>query len=100
MDQGKFANLSWDQAHEAASPVISPRAEAEGEVPGNMSGQREGPLPGQVGQVGRNPDPLDIAGVGAATLNCTVGSPIKENDGSKDAYISYLITTNVCLHQT
>ena len=29
-------------------------------------------------------------------LKCTVGTPIKEGDGSKDAFVSYLITTNVC----
>lgn len=42
------------------------------------------------------PDPLDYAGVGNAVLECTVSQPLKENDGSKDAYVSYLVTTNVC----
>ncbi|POR33309.1 Vacuolar targeting protein Atg24, putative, partial [Tolypocladium paradoxum] len=28
-------------------------------------------------------------------LECRVGAPLKENDGSKDAFVSYLITTNV-----
>ncbi|PNY21861.1 Uncharacterized protein TCAP_07210, partial [Tolypocladium capitatum] len=27
-------------------------------------------------------------------LECAVGSPLKENDGGKDAFVSYLITTN------
>ncbi|KAL1953795.1 hypothetical protein VTO42DRAFT_2256 [Malbranchea cinnamomea] len=27
-------------------------------------------------------------------LECTVGKPLKENDGTKDAYISYLVTTH------
>jgi len=37
---------------------------------------------------------LDLAGVGDGVLECTVTNPIKENDGSKDAYVSYLVTTN------
>lgn len=28
-------------------------------------------------------------------LDCTVSEPLKENDGSKDTFVSYLITTNV-----
>lgn len=42
------------------------------------------------------PDPLDYAGVGNSTLECTVTVPLKENDGGKDAYVSYLVTTHVC----
>lgn len=34
-------------------------------------------------------------GLGREKLECQVGSPLKENDGSKDAFISYLITTHV-----
>ncbi|KAG9230844.1 putative sorting nexin-4 [Amylocarpus encephaloides] len=37
---------------------------------------------------------MDLAGVGDGTLECTVSSPLKENDGSKDAYVSYSVTTN------
>jgi len=37
---------------------------------------------------------LDLAGVGDGTLECTVTSPIKENDGTKDIFVSYLVTTN------
>ncbi|KAF4505724.1 hypothetical protein G6O67_007642 [Ophiocordyceps sinensis] len=32
--------------------------------------------------------------LGSERLQCAVGSPIKENDGSKDAFVSYLVTTN------
>lgn len=41
-------------------------------------------------------DPLDSAGVGDSTLECTVTTPIKENDGTKDVFVSYLVTTHVC----
>lgn len=37
-------------------------------------------------------DPLDF---NEGRLECTVDKPQKENDGTKDAYISYLVTTRV-----
>ena len=40
-------------------------------------------------------DHVDLAGIGDGVLDCTVDTPLKENDGTKDAYISYLVTTNV-----
>ena len=30
-------------------------------------------------------------------LECIVGDPRKENEGTKNAYISYLVHTQVCL---
>lgn len=50
-------------------------------------------------QAGDNADALDLAGIGIeGTLECVVDSPLKENDGTKDAYVSYKITTHVrCL---
>jgi len=43
-----------------------------------------------------NADAVDNAGIGPeGYLECTVGSPQKENEGTKDAYISYMITTHV-----
>ncbi|KAG6033316.1 Sorting nexin-4 [Claviceps sp. Clav32 group G5] len=37
---------------------------------------------------------FDPRGLGRERLECQVGNPLKENDGSKDAFISYLITTH------
>ncbi|KAG6058547.1 Sorting nexin-4 [Claviceps sp. LM77 group G4] len=37
---------------------------------------------------------FDPHGLGRERLECQVGNPLKENDGSKDAFISYLITTH------
>lgn len=48
-------------------------------------------------QVGRNADRVDLAGVGDGRLECTVNTPLKENEGTKDAYVSYLVTTHVRL---
>lgn len=59
-----------------------------------MNGKSRGSKAG--GGLGRNADEMDLAGVGDAVLECTVTQPNKENDGSKDAYVSYLVTTNVC----
>lgn len=47
-------------------------------------------------QAGPLADAVDLAGIGDGVLECQVDSPLKENDGTKDAYISYLVTTHVC----
>ncbi|KAI6747928.1 hypothetical protein HG531_008470 [Fusarium graminearum] len=36
----------------------------------------------------------DAPSLGNEKLECTVDTPIKENDGTKDAFVSYLITTH------
>jgi sorting nexin-4 len=94
MDQGNFTNLSWDQdGREHGSSVVSPRGGSEEGAEQDTNGRSGGtPL-----QAGRNADNLDLAGVGTATLECTVTHPMKEGDGTKDAYVSYLVTTHVCL---
>ena len=48
-------------------------------------------------QAGFQADAVDLAGLGGARLDLKVDTPLKENDGTKDAYISYLVTTHVCL---
>ena len=45
---------------------------------------------------GLQADAMDLAGLDGGSLECAVGQPIKENDGTKDAYVSYLVTTKVC----
>lgn len=46
-------------------------------------------------QAGADADAVDLAGIGDGRLDCTVDTPLKENDGTKDAYVSYLVTTTV-----
>jgi sorting nexin-4 len=95
MDHDDFDNVSWQnnpEAHDPVSSVVSPRGVSEDEGSGDTNGKRN--MGG--GQLGPKADPLDLAGVGEGVLECTVTSPIKENDGTKDAYVSYLVTTNVC----
>ncbi|KAL8947132.1 MAG: hypothetical protein Q9222_006548, partial [Ikaeria aurantiellina] len=46
-------------------------------------------------QAGEGATAVDLAGIGEqGRLDCTVSSPLKEHDGTKDAYVSYLVTTN------
>lgn len=48
-------------------------------------------------QAGANADAQDLAGPGAhGKLDCTVGKPQKENEGTQNQFISYLVTTDVC----
>ena len=91
-----FANVSWQNnpAGQGTAPFsTSLRDEGDGTGPGNANGKRRE----SGGQLGRNADPMDLAGVEGGVLECTVSNPNKENDGSKDAYVSYLVTTNVGL---
>lgn len=47
-------------------------------------------------QAGQNADDADLAGLGPeGILEAAVNSPQKESDGTKDAYVSYLVTTHV-----
>ncbi|RVD88580.1 uncharacterized protein DFL_002760 [Arthrobotrys flagrans] len=45
-------------------------------------------------QAGPNADKLDTADARFGRLECTVTDPQKENDGTKDAFMSYLVTTD------
>lgn len=47
-------------------------------------------------QAGPNADAQDLAGPGEhGTLECTVTQPQKEGEGTQNAYVSYLVTTDV-----
>lgn len=46
-------------------------------------------------QITERPSTVEYPPISEGVLDCIVGSPLKENDGTKDAYISYLITTHV-----
>lgn len=102
MENDDFANISWqnDPASGGRPGVTSPGGDNEDDGPGNTNGKRRGSAgPGAgAGPLGRHADELDLAGVGEGVLECTVTQPIKENDGTKDAYVSYLVTTNVSIH--
>jgi hypothetical protein len=49
-------------------------------------------------QAGPNADAVDLAGPGAqGFLECSVSNPQKEGEGTQNAYISYLVTTDVSI---
>lgn len=78
-DHDDFSNVTWsdhvhDQAQRSAAAAAAEAPARAVEEAGNSSTQ-----------------PL-----GREKLECTVGAPIKENDGTKDAFVSYLVTTHVC----
>jgi sorting nexin-4 len=50
-------------------------------------------------QAGPNADALDLAGVGRGKLETFVTDPQTEGEGTKDAYVSYLVTTEVNAHR-
>lgn len=87
IDQDNFSNISWqietDNGVDAARPSAPmPNIDAE---PPSSEDQRHG-------QDLQRQDP----GLSGDILECTVSEPHKESDGTKDAFVSYLITSNVC----
>ncbi|KAF7563905.1 hypothetical protein G7046_g212 [Stylonectria norvegica] len=78
VEDDDFSNVTWSEhVHDQTSRPVPP-----GEEPGHTL---EGP------GMGIEQEPPSL---GTERLECTVGSPIKENDGTKDAFVSYQITTN------
>jgi sorting nexin-4 len=96
MDDGnQFDSVSWQREDveqpQEQIPTASPR---ETTLPTRSASGRSNTDEHQAGQ---NTDGVDLAGVGEGILECTVEKPLKENDGTKDAYVSYRVTTDVCL---
>lgn len=98
-DHGDFDSVSWlrEQQSETAEPPTSTLDTNETTLPSRpANGRRSLSGPGEP-QAGEHADRVDLAGIGDGLLECTVDTPLKENDGTKDAYVSYLITTHVGL---
>ena len=101
MDQhDDFDNVSWrnDPESDASRPTTSGTdAEEPYKHDQDTNGKRRMSSAHEEPQAGPLADAVDLAGIGDGVLECRVDSPLKENDGTKDAYISYLVTTNVSL---
>ena len=104
MDQhDDFDSVSW--RHDAGSDVSGSRPTTSGtdaeESPGlrhDVNGKRRMSSAGhEPPQAAPLADAVDLAGIADGVLECQIDSPLKENDGTKDAYISYLVTTHVGL---
>lgn len=94
-DHGDFDSVSWqrDDARDPVSPSPFPQQSSLPER--RASGRRSSSISNEV-QAGDNADEVDLAGIGRdGILEVTVDAPLKENDGTKDAYVSYLVTTHV-----
>jgi sorting nexin-4 len=96
MDNDDFANVSWqNDGHgnqiQGAEEDFTDSSDHAGVNQNNAQKGRGG------SHLGPNVDQLDLAGVGSGVLHCDVSTPLKENDGTKDAFVSYLVTTNVSM---
>jgi len=99
MDHGDFDNVSWrnDPESEESRPNTADASEAPAVTsPSAANGKRKVSSHAE-NQAGPLADGVDLGGIGDGLLECTVDTPLKENDGTKDAYVSYLVTTHVRL---
>ena len=91
-----FDSVSWqnDPDIDSSKPTMGGASQPEENTSGaKSSGKRRANRTSA--QAGPDADAVDLAGIGEGRLDCTVNTPLKENDGTKDAYISYLVTTTV-----
>jgi sorting nexin-4 len=88
LDEDNFSNISWhsEQNPDAAGPSTSASRDTA-RSPDYSNNRSDGSRTGHEGDHGHPAGEI---------LECTVSEPHKENDGTKDSYVSYLITTNVC----
>ena len=91
MDPNDFSNVSWHSEHGGQQPP-EPSSASDPNAAGPATPDFEASR--QEARRERNEDP----GHAGEILECIVSEPHKENDGTKDAYVSYMITTNVRLH--
>ncbi|KAI9886397.1 MAG: pheromone processing endoprotease [Watsoniomyces obsoletus] len=100
MDSGDFDSITWANDGDANEPRPSSPSSRQRGRPSSNGKQRATTTTTNTTntptspQAGRNADALDLAGVGEGRLDCTVSSPQKENEGTKDAFVSYLVTTH------
>ncbi len=98
-DHGDFDSVSWrNETENNASQPTTPEPSHDTTLPTRISnGKRRLSSQHQhhEAQAGHLADAVDLGGIGDGILECTVDSPLKENDGTKDAYVSYLVTTTV-----
>ncbi|EXJ88303.1 sorting nexin-4 [Capronia coronata CBS 617.96] len=91
-DHGDFDSVSWQREDTQQAESSVPFHADLPTRPGN--GRRSESMSSEP-QAGEQADAVDLAGIGRdGILEVTVDSPLKENDGTKDAYVSYLVTTH------
>jgi len=96
-DHADFDSVSWQRgpvAEHTAVPIPVPLP-TENTLPTRSASGRRTMSQSSEPQAGPDAEGVDLGGVGDGILECTVDTPLKEAGGTKDAYISYLITTHV-----
>lgn len=92
MEDDDFSNVSWNTAGDrgpgGSASAPGPQRRSEYPTAGRVDGARA---------IGDEEDRLQPTR-GDEILECIISDPHKENDGTKDAYVSYTITTNACPH--
>lgn len=98
-DHGDFDSVSWphEPAQESSQPSTTRSDAHETTLPARPVNGKRSMSEHHEPQAGEYADGVDLAGIGDGILECTVDTPLKENDGTKDAYVSYLVTTHVFL---
>lgn len=90
-----FDSVQWDRTDHAPTSPGSNSFE-DSSLPHRSVSDRRTSTASSEPQAGENADNIDLAGIGPdGVLDCVVDSPMKESDGTKDAYVSYKITTHV-----
>ena len=94
IDQDNFSNISWTS--EGPGPASS---SSDAGASRDARGQEEMSNREVAEAVEANyMNQLDAGGLGSEVLECTVGSPLSENEGTNSQFVSYLVTTHVSLY--
>lgn len=91
VDQDNFSNISWHSDHQRQQ---ASGFQDEDSPPPGLDVESPSAEDLQHGEQLLEEDP----GMNGDVLECTVSEPRKESDGTKDAFVSYLVTTNVSWH--
>jgi len=96
--EDNFDSVQWrDDEVDDFAHHTSVMSSVGGSNGGSGSSSTENHQQHSSGQAGPNADALDLAGVGRGVLETHVSDPQTEAEGTKDAYVSYLVTTDVNL---
>lgn len=82
-----FSNVSWHSERDDSSDPVG----SNSSVPVFDDSEPVGTHHPEMDEDPTNIDP----GLSGDILDCTVTEPRKESDGTKDAFVSYLVNTNV-----
>ncbi|KAI9813126.1 MAG: intercellular trafficking and secretion [Pycnora praestabilis] len=95
MDREDFDDVSWRQDG-GDDTLRTSNTEAGGEDDSKRRQKANGKrrMSSTNPQAGHAADAVDLAGIGEGKLECMVDTPQKENDGTKDAFVSYLVTSH------